>query len=133
MGVYGMLGIGLMLFCLRGLKPQAEWQPKLLQASFWSFNAGLAMMALITLLPLGILQLQAALEHGYWYARSAEFMGQPIVDVLVWMRVPGDTVFSVGALLLAVFVGKLWWPKRAASGTPLRAVATTAILPGKDA
>jgi hypothetical protein len=42
-------------------------------------------------------------------------------------------VFSVGALLLAVFVGKLWWPKRAASGTPLRAVATTAILPGKDA
>jgi len=133
MGVYGMLGIGLMLFCLRGLKPDVEWQPKLLRASFWSFNAGLAMMALITLLPLGILQLQAALEHGYWYARSAEFMGQPIVDVLVWLRVPGDTVFSVGALLLAWFVFKLWWPRREVAGRPLRTAATTALLPGKDA
>ncbi|HEU4670656.1 MAG TPA: nitric-oxide reductase large subunit, partial [Dyella sp.] len=26
MGVYGMLGIGLMLFCLRGIKPEAEWR-----------------------------------------------------------------------------------------------------------
>jgi uncharacterized protein involved in response to NO len=34
----------------------------------------------------------AAIEHGYWYARSAEFMQQPIVDLLVWMRVvPADT------------------------------------------
>jgi nitric oxide reductase subunit B len=133
MGVYGMLGIGLMLFCLRGLKPEAEWNPRLLRASFWSFNAGLSMMALFTLLPLGILQLKAALEHGYWYARSELFMGQPIIDVLVWMRVPGDTVFSVGALLLAAFVAKLWWPRRAARRTPLRAAATTALLPGKDA
>jgi nitric oxide reductase subunit B len=133
MGVYGMLGIGLMLFCLRGLKPEAQWNPKLLRASFWSFNAGLTMMALFTLLPLGILQLIDALDNGYWHARSAEFMGQPIVDVLVWMRVPGDTVFSVGALLLAVFVGKLWWPRRAVSKTPLRAAATTALRPGKDA
>jgi len=60
-------------------------------------------------------------------------MGQPIVDVLVWMRVPGDTIFSVGALLLAWFVLKLWWPRRAAQGTPLRAAAATALLPGKDA
>jgi hypothetical protein len=47
--------------------------------------------------------------------------------------VPGDTVFSVGALLLAVFVGKLWWPRRAVWKTPLRAAATTALLPGQDA
>ena len=46
-------------------------------------------MALLTLLPLGTLQLLAAIEHGYWYARSAEFMQQPIVELLVWMRVPG--------------------------------------------
>ncbi len=54
-------------------------------------------MGLLTLLPMGVLQLQAALENGYWYARSAEFMGKPIIDILVWMRVPGDTIFSVGA------------------------------------
>ncbi len=108
MGVYGMLGIGLLLFCLRGLKPQAIWSATTLRRSFWSFNIGLALMAALTLLPLGLLQLNAALEHGYWYARSAEFMGRPIVDVLVWMRVPGDTIFSIGALLLGWFVLRLW-------------------------
>ena len=118
MGVYGMLGIGLMLFCLRGLKPEAQWNPRLLQASFWSFNAGLAGMALLTLLPLGVMQLQAALEHGYWYARSAEFMGRPIVDLLVWLRVPGDSIFSVGALLLAWFVLRLWWQPRSLVVSP---------------
>jgi nitric oxide reductase subunit B len=70
-------------------------------------------MALLTLLPLGLLQLNAALEHGYWYARSAEFMGRPIIDLLIWMRVPGDTIFSIGAVLLAWFVLRLWVvPKR---------------------
>jgi nitric oxide reductase subunit B len=50
----------------------------------------------------GHLQLLAAIEHGYWYARSAEFMQKPIVEMLVWMRVPGDTIFSVGALALVL-------------------------------
>lgn len=113
-GVYGMLGIGLMLFCLRGLKPDVQWNERLLKVSFWSLNIGLAGMALFTLLPLGILQLNAALKHGYWYARSAEFMQQPIVDLLVWMRVPADTLFSVGAVALAWFVFRLWVaPRRA--------------------
>ena len=107
-GVYGMLGIGLMLFCLRGMKPAADWNERLLKTSFWSLNAGLVGMALMTLLPLGILQLIAAIDHGYWYARSAEFMQQPIVDLIVWMRVPGDVVFSVGGLALAWFVASVW-------------------------
>ncbi|RMH90923.1 nitric-oxide reductase large subunit [Lysobacter pythonis] len=107
-GVYGMLGIGLMLFCLRGLKPDALWHPQLLKGSFWAFNIGLMLMALLTLLPLGTLQLQAALDNGYWYARSAEFMGKPIIDVLVWMRMPGDLIFSLGAVLLAWFVARHW-------------------------
>lgn len=107
-GVYGMLGIGLLLFCIRGLKPDAEWNGTLLRNSFWTLNIGLSLMALLTLLPLGLLQLNAALEHGYWYARSAEFMGRPIIDLLIWMRVPGDTIFSIGALLLSWFVLRLW-------------------------
>jgi nitric oxide reductase subunit B len=112
-GVYGLLGIGLMLFCLRGLKPDAIWSEKTLRASFWSFNIGLAAMALFTLLPIGIIQLSGAIEHGYWYARSAELMQKPIIQLLVWMRVPGDTIFSVGALTLGWFVLRLWLaPKR---------------------
>jgi len=113
-GVYGMLGIGLMLFCLRGMKPFAVWPDRVLGPAFWALNIGLAGMALLTLLPLGVLQLDAAIEHGYWYARSAAFMQQPIVDLLVWMRVPGDTIFSVGALALAWFVLRLWIAPRQA-------------------
>jgi len=107
-GVYGMLGIGLMLFCLRGLKPAVVWNETLLRNSFWTFNIGLSLMAALTLLPLGLLQLKAVLENGYWFARSAEFMGRPIIDLLVWLRVPGDTIFSVGALLLAWVVMRMW-------------------------
>ena len=107
-GVYGFLGIGLMLFCLRGLKPFAVWNERVLRTSFLALNIGLACMALFTLLPIGIIQLHGALEHGYWYARSADLMQQPIIHLLVWMRVPGDTIFSVGALSLAWFVMRLW-------------------------
>ena len=121
-GVYGMLGIGLVLFCLRGMRPDLKWDERVLRISFWSFNIGLAMMALFTLLPLGTLQLLASIDHGYWYARSHEFMQQPIVDLLIWMRVPGDTVFSIGALALIYFVARLWiWPRtehELAGGTP---------------
>ena len=107
-GVYGMLGVALVLFCIRGLRPRQIWNETLLRVSFWCLNIGLALMAVLTLLPLGTMQLLAALEHGYWYARSAEFMQQPIVDLLVWMRVPGDTIFSIGALALTWFIVMLW-------------------------
>lgn len=114
-GVYGMLGIGLMLFCLRGLRPQVEWPTGLLRGAFWCFNIGLALMALLTLLPMGVLQLNAALENGYWFARSAEFMNRPIIDMLVWMRMPGDLVFSAGAVLLGLFVLRNWMKPKLAS------------------
>jgi len=114
-GVYGMLGIGLMLFSLRGIKPDVQWNDGLLKTAFWSLNIGLSAMALFTLLPIGVMQLIAALDHGYWFARSAEMMQQPIIQMLVWMRVPGDTLFSVGALAIAWFVASLWWRPKARS------------------
>ena len=118
-GVYGMLGIGLMLFCLRGMKPAARWNESVLKTAFWSFNIGLVGMSLMTLLPLGVMQLVAAIENGYWYARSAEFMQQPVVDLLVWMRVPGDIIFSIGGIALAWFVARLWIaPRKARASLP---------------
>ncbi len=44
-GVYGMLGLGLMLFCLRGLRPTVAWNQDLLRGSFWALNIGLSLMA----------------------------------------------------------------------------------------
>jgi len=107
-GVYGMLGIGLMLFTLRCLKPQAVWNEKVLGTVFWSLNGGLAAMALFSLLPVGLLQVYASVTEGFWYARSAEFLYQPLMQTLVWMRMPGDVLFSVGCIALAYFVFRLW-------------------------
>ncbi len=103
-GVYGMLGLGLMLFCLRALKPGKAWKDGLLRFSFWSINSGLMMMVLFSLLPVGLLQGWASVEHGTWYARSAEFMQTDLMTKLRWMRVLGDTVFALGALTLGWFV-----------------------------
>ncbi len=103
-GVYGMLGIGLLLFCLRALQPGKAWKEWPLKYSFWAINGGLALMVLLSLLPSGLMQTWAAVETGTWYARSAEFLQTGLMDRLRWMRVVGDTIFAVGALVLGYFV-----------------------------
>ena len=40
-GVYGMLGLGLMLFCLRALRPGRAWKDRPLAFAFWAINIGL--------------------------------------------------------------------------------------------
>jgi nitric oxide reductase subunit B len=106
-GVYGMLGIGLMLVCLRVLIPGREWKDGLLRFSFWSLNIGLMVMCILSLLPVGLMQTCASVDQGYWYARSREFLQTPIMETLRWMRVPGDTIFFFGAVALVVFVAGL--------------------------
>ncbi|MFN7930274.1 MAG: nitric-oxide reductase large subunit [Blastocatellia bacterium] len=103
-GVYGMLGIGLMLFCLRGLWPGKAWKEWPQSFAFWAINIGLAAMVLLSVLPIGLLQTWASVEHGLWYARSAEFLQTGLMDKLRWMRIFGDTIFTVGALVLGWFV-----------------------------
>lgn len=103
-GVYGMLGIGLLLFCLQGLKPAANWHSNWLKIAFWGLNSGLALMLLLSLLPQGLWQTYNSYTEGYWYARSAEFMHSQIMEFLVWARVPGDIVFAVGVLALLIFM-----------------------------
>ncbi len=115
-GVYGMLGIGLILFCLRLLPSRAAWDERLLAGTFWTLNGGLAAMALMSLAPVGIMQVIAAVEHGFWYARSPEFLHSGVMQTLVWLRVPGDVVFALGAVLLALFVARLFMPPRKRAG-----------------
>jgi len=106
-GVYGMLGIGLMLFVLRSLYRFQIWNDKLLRFSFWSINIGLLLMVVLSVLPIGLLQTVASVNHGMWYARSAEFMQQPEMAVLKWLRVIGDTIFAIGLVTFVCFVFSL--------------------------
>ena len=111
-GVYGMLGIGLLLFCLRGLSERSAWTESLLRPMFWCLNIGLAMMVFMSLVPSGIYQAWASVTKGMWYARSPEVIHSPFMETMVWMRVPGDLVFTAGALFLALFALRLWLGSR---------------------
>ncbi len=103
-GVYGMLGIGLMLFVLRDMNLKVSWKEKPIKIAFWSMNIGLLLMVLISVLPVGLAQTVASVKHGLWYARSAEFLGTPAMETLRWLRAIGDTIFAVGALYLGYFI-----------------------------
>ncbi|ETK01178.1 nitric oxide reductase [Tannerella sp. oral taxon BU063 isolate Cell 2] len=103
-GVYGILGIGLILFVLRGLYPDREWNDKLLGWSFWLINIGLLVMLVGSLLPIGILQAVESIQNGYWSARSMEFMQTDTMQAIRWLRVPGDSLLAIGELLLVYFI-----------------------------
>ncbi|WP_406843434.1 nitric-oxide reductase large subunit [Flavobacterium soyae] len=111
-GVYGMLGIGLMLFVLRSLYRHEIWNEKVMKFIFWSTNIGLLAMALLSLLPVGIWQAIESIEHGMWYARSAELMQQPAMVTLKWLRAIGDSIFGFGVLALCWFVFDLTLRKK---------------------
>jgi len=108
-GVYGMLGIGLMLFVLRDMDKSVIWKDKWIKFAFWSINIGLATMVLFSVFPIGLLQTLASVKDGLWYARSAEFMQTPLMATLKWMRVFGDTIFAAGTLALVWFIFGLKW------------------------
>jgi nitric oxide reductase subunit B len=118
-GVYGMLGIGLMLFCLRGLFERSRHADRILAPAFWSLNIGLAMMVFLSLLPAGIYQAWHSVTTGLWYARSEAIVHSGVMEALVWMRVPGDIVFAAGAGLLAVYALLLLLPPRRRSLEPV--------------
>jgi nitric oxide reductase subunit B len=115
-GVYGMLGLGLILFCMRGLTDATRWNNRLLSVSFWCLNIGLAMMVFLSLLPQGLWQAYASFTYDYAYARSAEVIQGPVMQALVWARVPGDLVFSVGVATFAIFVLRAFLAARVARG-----------------
>jgi nitric oxide reductase subunit B len=102
-----MLGIGLMLFCLRGLYARHLHTDSLLKPAYWGLNIGLGMMVFMSLLPAGIYQAWASVTEGLWFARSPQIVHSSVMETLVWLRVPGDIVFAGGALLLAVYALKL--------------------------
>ncbi|KAI9134636.1 nitric-oxide reductase large subunit [Acaryochloris sp. CCMEE 5410] len=105
-GVYGSLAIALMLFALREITPDHAWDEKNFNFSFWWINGGLGIMMVFGLIPNGFYQLVQSINHGTWYARSAEVINSPWMHWTVWLRIPGDMVFAVGALVLVMSVGR---------------------------
>ncbi len=103
-GVYGMLGIGLTLLSLRVLTMRQAWRTGALTFAFWAMNIGLGLMVVLSLLPVGLAQTWASVEHGMWYARSAEFLQTPLMETFRWLRAIGDTVFAAGMLAMGWFV-----------------------------
>lgn len=104
MGVYGMLSIGLALFCLRYIIPEEHWSDRAAQISFWSLNLGLAWMVFATLFPLGIMQLYHSINVSYYDARTLNYVGSRANAVLEWLRMPGDIVFILGGALPILYI-----------------------------
>ena len=104
MGVYGMLAVGLALFCLRYLIPDDRWPERAAKWSFWSLNIGLAWMTFATLLPLGLIQLYESVDAGYYSARSLEFLTNDTNSLIEWIRFPGDVLFIAGGVLPLLYI-----------------------------
>jgi nitric oxide reductase subunit B len=123
-GVYGLLSLGFLVIIARLLTLGREWRERPLAIAFWSMNIGLGLMVGLSLLPIGLAQAWASVEHGIWFARSAEFLQQPVIEALRWMRIIGDTIFIVGVAAFTYFMSGLffgWSYER--TGAPVAAPA----------
>ena len=104
MGVYGMLAVGLALFCLRYLIPSERWPERAAKWSFWSLNIGLAWMTFAALFPLGIIQLYKSVDAGYFQARTLGFLTDSTNKAIEWIRLPGDVLFIAGGVLPLLYI-----------------------------
>ena len=104
MGVYGMLSVGLALFCLRYMIPEKYWSDRLAKVSFWALNLGLIWMVFATLFPLGLIQLYHSVSVSYFDARSLKFISNPSNSLLEWIRLPGDILFIVGGTFPVLYL-----------------------------
>ncbi len=99
-GAFGLLGIGLIYFCLRyAAAEQYVFNEKLGRWAFGLYNSGLVLWIVLNFFPIGWPQLDAVYAHGLAYARSQRFYDTTLF--WQWMRMPGDVVFALGALLMA--------------------------------
>jgi hypothetical protein len=69
----------------------------------------------------------ASVEYGPWYARSAEFLHSPGMNQLRWLRMIGDTIFALGAVVLG------WLSIGLGPATPMTSKVTWRKANGKCA
>ena len=113
-GVFGMLALAVLVFCLRAMQSDAVWKgtEKFIRVGFWGVNVGLALMVLLDLFPGGVLQLWDSIANGYWHARRLTFLMGGLYHKLEWVRMAGDMIFIlVGAVPLALGVLRSLWKR----------------------
>lgn len=104
-GVFGMLALAVVVFCLRALKGDDIWDrhEKLIRVGFWGLNIGLGLMMLLDLFPAGVFQLYDAMANGYWHARRLAYTMTGTFHTLEWVRLAGDMVFLLVGVLPIVW------------------------------
>ena len=110
-GVYGFLSLGFVFLIARYIRPEIEFNEKLMKFGFWALNIGLGLMVLISLLPIGLIQAWASVTQGLWLARSEDFMQQPILQDLRWLRMIGDSIMILGAVAFFWQIVKVMFSK----------------------
>ncbi|WP_207586575.1 cbb3-type cytochrome c oxidase subunit I [Halomontanus rarus] len=120
-GAFGLLAMGMAVYILRVTTRVDRWSDRRLRWSFWLCNVGLALMLFLSLLPIGFLQLEVAFTQGYDAARSLAFYESGTIQTLMWLRMPGDTLLILGAVVFAWDVAAKLLFQRTATATDARA------------
>jgi len=131
MGVFGMLGVALLVFSCREVTDEDSWSriEKWVRVSFWGLNLGLASMIIFSLFPGGVMQLYDVLQNGYWHARGHEYLGTTAARFVEWARLPGDVIFIlVGVAPLLWISTSAYLSMRRAPAAPLTKVSARPLL-----
>lgn len=113
-GVFGMLALAVLVFCLRAMQSDTTWQAteKFIRAGFWGANVGLALMIILDLFPGGVIQLWDSIANGYWHARRLTFLMGGTFHKLEGLRMVGDAVFLLaGALPITLGALRSVWKR----------------------
>jgi nitric oxide reductase subunit B len=113
-GVFGMLALAVLIFCLRAMQSDATWNEteKFIRVGFWGANLGLALMIMLDLFPGGVIQLWDSIANGYWHARRLTFLMGGTYHKLEWLRMVGDMVFLIaGALPITLGALRSVWKR----------------------
>ena len=104
-GVFGMLALAVLVFCLRAMQSDTLWAKteKFVRVGFWGLNVGLGLMILLDLFPAGVLQLWDSVTNGYWHCRRLTYTMSGTFHTLEWVRMGADMIFLLfGALPLVL-------------------------------
>ena len=95
MGVYGMLAVGLAMFCLPLPDASDRW-PDRSALTFWSINLGLAWMCSRPCFRSASSSCTSR-SDGYFEARELKFLTNHTNSLIEWLRFPGDASSSSAA------------------------------------